>query len=69
MARPKLGSTSDRTMVRLDTNVHAWLSLLAEKYETSLSGAIAKLIEAHEPRIIELHDEIEAAKSRKFKEE
>ncbi|GEM_PF-1560885 len=62
-------ATLDKTTIRLDSNVHAWLSLLAEKYGITLSGTIAKLIEAHEPRIIELHDEIEAAKSRKFKEE
>lgn len=57
-----------KTTVKLDPKAHAWLSLIAEKYETTLSGAIYKLISKYEPEIIELQDQIDALKEKHLSE-
>jgi macrodomain Ter protein organizer (MatP/YcbG family) len=65
--RRKFEVTTKAT-VKLDPEVHAWLSLLAEKYQTTLSGAIYKLISDHEPDIVRLQSEIDALKQRHLSE-
>lgn len=53
---------TSKATVKLEPEVHAWLSLLAEKYNTTLSGAIHKLIADNEPEVIRLQNEIESLK-------
>jgi macrodomain Ter protein organizer (MatP/YcbG family) len=65
--RKKLAVTTKAT-VKLDPDVHAWLVLLAEKHDTTLSGAIHMLIAEHEPDIIRLQTEIDALKQRHLSE-
>jgi hypothetical protein len=54
--------SSQPKMVRLDADVHAWLVLLSERYNTTLSGAIRKLVTEHEPIIIETQNQIDEIK-------
>lgn len=49
-------------LVRLDADVHAWLLLLSEKYQTTLSGVVKKLVTEQEPEIIELQAQINKLK-------
>jgi hypothetical protein len=52
--------------VKLDPDVHAWLVLLSEKYQTTLSGVIRKFVTEQEPEIITLQDEIEKLKQKRL---
>ncbi|MDX1994558.1 MAG: hypothetical protein SF029_19405 [bacterium] len=66
MKRKRSASTLKAT-VKLEPEVHEWLVLVAEKYNVTLSGAIAQLVEACEPGIIDLHKKINAVKEEEFK--
>lgn len=66
--RRRTQAKTTKTTVKLDPKAHAWLSLIAEKYETTLSGAIYKLISKYEPEIIELQDQIDALKEKHLNE-
>jgi hypothetical protein len=48
--------------LKIEPEVHAWLLLLSEKYNTTLSGAIRKLVAENEPEIIELQNRLEKIK-------
>ncbi len=67
MKRQKRNPATTKTTVKLEPLVHEWLVLISEKYNVTLSGAIAKLVESCEPGIIELHSKINAVKSEEFK--
>ena len=62
--RRRTKSTTTKTTVKLDPEVHALLTLVAEKYKTTLSGAIHKLITEYKPEIVTLYNEIEALKKK-----
>jgi macrodomain Ter protein organizer (MatP/YcbG family) len=65
MARkPRSTTSAMKTTIKLDSDVHAWLTLLSEKYGVTLSGVIAKFVEEHEPEIIEAHNQIKSIKNR-----
>ncbi len=67
MKRAKRSPSTIKATVKLEPEVHEWLVLISEKYNLTLSGAIAKLVESCEPGIIELHSKINAVKSEEFK--
>lgn len=54
--------SSQHKMVRLDADVHAWLVLLSERYNTTLSGAIRKMVVEHEPVIVETQNKLDEMK-------
>lgn len=55
---------SDRTLktIKIEEHVHTWLSLLAEKYGSTLSGSIERLIQEHETDIVSLQKDIDRLK-------
>lgn len=59
---------SNKATIKIEPEVHAYLSLLAEKYGLTLSGAIYKLISENEPEVIQLQEEIEALKQKRMSE-
>ena len=61
-------AVSSKATIKIEPEVHAYLTLLAEKHGLTLSGAIYKLISEHEPGVIELHNEIEALKQKRMSE-
>jgi macrodomain Ter protein organizer (MatP/YcbG family) len=61
-------STKNTVTVKVDAKVHAYLSLLAEKYGMTLSATLYKLISEHEPDVIQLQEEIEALKQKRTSE-
>jgi macrodomain Ter protein organizer (MatP/YcbG family) len=60
--RRRTHAVPTKATIKIDMEVHAWLSLLAEKYDTTLSGVIYKLVTEHEPEIVQLQSKIEALK-------
>jgi hypothetical protein len=62
----KSESLPPKVTVKLEPDVHAWLLLLSEKYNTTISGALHKLITEHEPEVVKVQSEIDALKKQRL---
>lgn len=67
-AGKKPATLDSKVTMKVDSDVHAWLSLLAEKDQVTLSDVIRKLILECKPEVVRLQTEIEALKHKHLRE-